>query len=57
MTKTVANGLRIGMAIDTADPVANENSKDCIVSSHGLESASTTGDHDARPNTKGVHWE
>ncbi len=33
MTKSVRIALQIGMAIDTADPVANENSKDCIVNS------------------------
>ncbi len=33
-----------------------KGSKDCIVNSHGLESASTTADHDARPNSKELHW-
>ncbi len=47
MTKLVTNGLRIGMAIDTADSILVENSKDCITNSHGLESASTTADNDA----------
>ncbi len=33
-----------------------KGSKDCIGNSYGLESASTTVDHYARPNSKELHW-
>ncbi len=47
----------IGMAVSTADPMLMKGSKNCIANSHGLESASTTADHDAKPNSKELHWE
>ncbi len=49
MTKIVTNSLRIDTAVSTADPMLMKGSKNCIGNSHGLESASTTADHDARP--------
>ncbi len=44
------------MAVSTADPMLMKGGKNCIANSHGLESASTTVDHDARPNSHELHW-